>query len=367
MKTLNFVRNGRITVSAIALTLASAFGFADSGAVFTMTNEAAGNKVVAYARAANGTLSLVNSYSTGGKGTGAGLGSQGAIQISPDGKWLLAVNGGTNNVSIFAIKQSGLVLVDKSISGGTTPISLTIHDKLVYVLNAGGTGSIQGFTLADNGHLRWLSNSHRSLSGNAVAGAEVAFSPEGDLLLVSEKASNKLSAYTVDANTGLVTSQVAQNSSGAVPFGFVFGKRGRVYVSEAPGSAVSSYSTWDDGTLVPITPSLGDTQAAACWVATTPNGKFVYAANAASGTVSGYEVHPDGSLSLLNANGQTGIVGAGSAVIDLAVSQNGKYLYVVARNFGGVYEFAIGANGGLTPIGNTSGLPTSSTTGIAAW
>jgi len=365
-RSTTFLRAGRVALGALAFSALSAITLADNnGGVFVLTNELS-NKVAVYARSTNGALQYVDAISTGGQGTGAGLGSQGAVQLSADGKWLLAVNAGSNDVSVFQVKNGGLSLVDRTASGGANPISLTIHGGLVYVLNSGGAGNLAGFKLDNNGHLSWMSGSNRAFSGAGVGPAEVQFSPDGDLLVVTEKASSKLSVYTVGDN-GLVASQVAQNSSGATPFGFSFGKRGRLYVSEAPGSAVSSYSTLEDGSVTPISPSVPDTQAAACWIAVTPNGKFVYTANAGSGTISGYAIEPDGSLHLLNADGRTGIVGPGSTLLDIAITNNGQFLYVIARAHGAVYGFHIGSDGSLSPIGNAGGLPTTSTTGIAAW
>jgi 6-phosphogluconolactonase (cycloisomerase 2 family) len=367
-KTTTFLRAGRLALGAITLTIVAAAANAagDNGGVFVLTNEAAGNKVATYSRASNGALTFLNSVATGGLGSGAGLGSQGAVQLSADGQWLLAVNAGSNDLSVFAIKQQGLALVDRVSSGGTDPISVTIHGNLVYVLNAGGSQNIAGFSLSNNGHLSWMSGSNRALSSTGVGPAQIQFSPDGDLLVVTEKATSKLDVYSIEDN-GYVQSQTVQNSAGSTPFGFSFSKRDRLFVSEAGPSAISSYATWDDGTILPISPTVATMQAAACWVAVTPNGKFAYTANAGSGSITGYAIHPDGSLRILNANGQTGIVGPGSTVLDMAISVNGHYLYVIARGYGAVHGFSIGADGSLKSIGEVGGLPTSSTSGIAAW
>src|SRR5881409_1809742 len=119
-------------------------------AVYTLTNQVAGNSVAVFARAADGTLSAAGSVATGGTGTGAGLGSQGALALSDDGRWLFAVNAGSNDVSILRVTPAGLVLTSRVPSGGTLPISLTVHGNLLYVLNGGGSGNIAGFAL-DNG------------------------------------------------------------------------------------------------------------------------------------------------------------------------------------------------------------------------
>src|SRR6266542_3774812 len=163
------------------------------GAVYVMTNSTAGNAVLAFDRAANGDLTPAGSYATGGLGAPA-LGSQGALVLTDNQRWLLAVNAGSNEISVFAVQPNGLSLADKEASGGERPISLAAHGSLVYVLNAGGVGNIAGFTLAADGHLSTLAGSTQPLSNGGVGAApgpaQVSFSPDGTTLVVTEKATN---------------------------------------------------------------------------------------------------------------------------------------------------------------------------------
>ena len=123
------------------------------GAVYAMTNDSAGNSIMVFKRAADGTLTAAGSYSTGGVGYGTGsdpLGSQGALVLSNDGHFLFAVNAGSNDVSVMQVGHAGLSLVSKMPSGGTEPVSVTQYKDLVYVLNAGGTAgtpNISGIVL----------------------------------------------------------------------------------------------------------------------------------------------------------------------------------------------------------------------------
>ena len=192
MKSIN-VWSARFTrlFLAAAFLLAALAGFATpalagttgTGFVYTSTNAPAGNAVLVFARAANGRLAFKASIPTGGLGSGAGLGSQGALTLTPDNKWLLAVNAGSNQVSVFAVKPGGLMLADVAASGGMLPVSLTYHDGFVYVLNEGGSGNISGFSLDAQGRLSHLAGSNQFLSNNgaglAPGGAEIAFSPDG--------------------------------------------------------------------------------------------------------------------------------------------------------------------------------------------
>src|SRR2546429_6032913 len=216
-------------------------------AVYTLTNQVGGNAVAVFTRAADGTLTAAGTIATGGAGTGAGLGSQGAIALSDDGRWLFAVNAGSNEVSALRVGPSGLTLTSRTASGGTLPISLTVRGNVLYVLNAGGTGNITGFTVGEDGRLRAIAGSTRSLSGSAVGPAQVAFSPDGRSLIVTEKNTNLIDVYSVGRN-GIASGPASVASAGATPFGFAFGPRGDVFVSEASGSA-SSYDLGRRGGL----------------------------------------------------------------------------------------------------------------------
>jgi 6-phosphogluconolactonase len=164
----------------------SALAAAPAGHVYVQTNSAAGNAVISFARAADGSLTHEETVSTGGRGTSAGLGSQASLAITADGDHLLAVNAGSDNVSIFDITSGGLELEDKQ-RVGDRPVSLDVHGRLVYVLNQ-GADTILGVRITGGGELKRLHGSRRVLSGEGVDAAQVAFSPNGRILAVTEKA-----------------------------------------------------------------------------------------------------------------------------------------------------------------------------------
>ena len=316
-----------VLVAVIATLLAtttgaSARGQDKHGAVFTMTNASGGNEVVAFKRSADGQLTPDGAYPTGGNGSGAGLGSQGSLVLSENGRWLLAVNAGSDSVSAFRVTPAGLKLRSVVHSGGDMPISVTIHDQMVYVLNAGAAENISGFRLHSNGSLLAVAGSARPLSGTGVAPAQVQFTSDGSKLVVTEKGANKIDVYLVDG-AGLASMPVVNDSNGMTPFGFDIAPDGTLVVSEAFGgapnaSAMSSYRIMDDGTLDLVSGTVPTTETAACWVVVTPKGNNAYTANTGSGSVSGYALDDDGALSLLNADGQTGLTGPGSRPIDAA-------------------------------------------------
>ena len=346
---------------------ALALGGSDVGAVFTLSNSAAGNAVIAFSRGADGTLTPAGTFATQGNGTGAGLGSQGAVALSGDGQFLFAVNAASNSITSFAVDGTNLTRVSTVASGGTLPISLTTHGNLVYVLNAGDTENITGFSVDQTGHLTVLPGSSRPLSGTGVGPAEVGFDPSGSWLVVTEKNTNRIDVFAVGSG-GLASAPVVNASAGQTPFGFAFNQQGVLIVSEAFGgaadaSAVSSYTLGSNGTLAVVSASVPTTETAACWVAVTYNGKFAYAANTGSASVTGYRVD-QASLTILNADGKTG--NTGITAIDVALSRNSQFLYTLTAGSHSISAFSVRQDdGSLAPVDGASGLPVG-TVGLAA-
>src|SRR3989454_6413013 len=351
-------------VASVEAQRAEEFGDGRTGprAVYTLTNQVAGNSVAVFTRAADGTLSAAGSVATGGTGTGAGLGSQGALALSDDGRWLFAVNAGSNDVSVFDVGPVGVALASRTASGGTLPISLTVHGHVLYVLNAGGTGNISGFTVGAGGALTPIAGATLALSGSSVGRAEVQCGPDGSRRGVTEKTTNRLDVYAVDAN-GVASGPTTTASAGGTPFGFAFGHRHDLFVSEAAGSA-SSYVLDASGTVTLVSGAVSTHRGAPCWAVVTADGRFGFTGKGA-GSVSAFAIAPDGAISLVDADGGTAVIGAG--VNDIALSNNSRYLYVL--QVGGaqaIHAFRIQADGHLTALGPIAGLP-AGTRGLAAF
>jgi 6-phosphogluconolactonase (cycloisomerase 2 family) len=360
--------DNEVTTPDSALSPAFSAGNGRAGAVYAMTNSATENEVLVYRRSANGTLGEPIAYATGGTGTGAGLGSQGALVLTSDGDWLLAVNAGSNELSVFQVGGGGLTLTDRISSGGDMPIGVTAYGSLVYVVNAGGAGNISGFWLSPDGDLSAIDDSTRPLSGAGTGPAQVEFTPAGDQLVVTEKGTNLILTYDVDSD-GQTSGPATHASAGTTPFGFAFARGDLLIVSEAFGgapdaSATSSYRLAGTG-LELVSGSVGTTETAACWTVVTNNGKFAYVTNTGSGSVTGYRVANDGTLTLLDDDGVTGSTGPGSTPIDAAFSGNSRFLYVLTAGNGGISAFSVAKDGSLTSIDAVSGLPSGSV-GIAA-
>jgi len=335
-----------------------------AGAVFSLSNEPSGNRVVSWTRSSKGVLAPGPTYETGGLGTGSGLGSQGAITISPDHDFLLAVSPGSDEVSAFSISGTSLDLLGTVDSRGDLPISVTVSDDVVYALNGGGVPNISGYTLDDNG-LKPIPGSVRNLPNGAAGPAQVLFTPSGDQLVVTEKATNRIDTFAV-GNDGIARAGVAYPSAGVTPFGFDFNNKGTLLVSDAVGGApgastASSYRVGRDGSVSVISGAVANGQGAACWLVATNNGKYAYTSNTGSGTLSSYAVGNSGSLTLVQ-----GVAAApGGSTIDAAFDRSSKHLFALDATNDKIDGFHVQAGGSLDPGSTVSGLPASAV-GLAA-
>ncbi len=348
-----------------ALGAARETGASAVAAVFTSSNGMDGNAVLAFKRGADGSLNGPYAFPTGGRGTGGGLGNQDALVLDPSGRRLYVVNAGSDDVSVFDVRPDGLRLLQRISSGGDEPISLALRGNLLYVLNDGDAPNVQGFRVSRaDGTLAPLAGSRRALSSAVPNAAQVGITPDGSTLVVTEKATNLVLSWALD-RSGLPAAEFSSIvSNGATPFGFAFAGRGTLIVSEAFGgapdaSALSSYLVGRGAPPSLVSGSVGTTESAACWVVTTRNGRFAFTTNTASGTVSGYSVERDGSIALLEADGVSANLGAGSGPIDVALSRGDRFLYVLAGGANAIGIFQVRADGSLVPLGKVSGLPAS--------
>lgn len=355
------------TAAAVPLSVALAYptlAHAGSGGsatrrVFISSNATAGNELLVFDDD-DGALALRARIVTGGLGTGGGLGSQGAVTVTRDGRHLLVVNALSNSVSLFRLTRFGPVLADVAASGGTTPTSVAEHRGLVYVLNAGGDGNVSGLRIR-HGRLQPLADGLRTLSAaGGTAPAQVGFSDDGEALVVSERATQRLTSWPV-RHDGTLGRRIVTASPGVTPFGFAFTRRNRLIVSEAAGgapgaSSVSSYRFSEDDDARPrvVTAVLPTTQTAACWIAVTPDGRFAYSANAGSSSVSAIAIGRRGELTLRQAVAAS--TGTNAGALDMAVTPCGTRLHVFASRALMIVSYGIDDDGSLSEIGRVGGL-----------
>jgi 6-phosphogluconolactonase len=330
------------------------------GAAYTMTNAPGGNEILAYDRLADGSLGFAGAYDTGGLGSGDGLGNQGGVVLSCNKRWLLVVNAGSDQFSVFQVRRADLKLQDVAYSGGRQPVSVALSKDLVYVVHAGGSvgdaDSLFGFRLGRDGFLTPLAGSSTPLSAPATGPAQVGFSPDGRFFLVSEKATNRLHVFPVD-EFGYLGAGIVNPSEGQTPFAFGFGPRDLLFVSEVFGGAVSSYRLQGDGSLATVDASVPNTETAPCWLVVTKGGRYVFTTNTPDDSLSAYAVDFDGRLDFVDADGRTGEPGPGTLPLDMDLSDDGRFLFTLNIGNGTISTFRVLPDGGLDPLAAAAGLP----------
>ncbi|MGC2289576.1 MAG: beta-propeller fold lactonase family protein [Thermoplasmata archaeon] len=356
-----------VAVVALAIVALPLAGASSAGAdhnpiaaVFVSTNNATHNQIVAYERSSGGKLTWVADYSTGGAGTGATLADSGSLALTQDHHWLLAVDAGSNQISVFQVAAHAggalLALTDVTGSGGILPVSIAVSGNIVYVLNDGSSisaGNIAGFTLTSGGHLFPLAGATQPLSTSSPTGAaQVSFSPTGGLLVVTEKNTNVIDVYTVNRH-GIASGPTSYSSAGVTPYGFAFAGSHHLVVSEAHSPSVSSFSLSRSAGLRVVTNSISDLQNAPCWVVVTAGGNLAFISNTASDTLSSFVVSNGGKLTLL----QTVAAPTAAGPADSAIAGQTNFLYVYGGGAGELQGFHVNADGALTWIQTVGGLP----------
>ncbi|HEX4088979.1 MAG TPA: beta-propeller fold lactonase family protein [Trebonia sp.] len=329
------------------------------GHVYLDDNTAGSNTIAAFDRHADGSLSPVpgSPFAAGGAGTGAGLASEGAVQIADGGRLLLAVDAGSDQVSALRIEPDGsLRLASVVSSNGALPVSIAVHGSLVYVANAGPADSnYTGFRLAPWGGLFPVPGSTVDLPAAAQPG-DVLFNGTGTALVGTRVGTSQIDSFTVGLSGRLTAAPGSPFAAqGTGPFGSQFRPTdpGQLFVSNAHnGTGLGTVSAFTDsraGVLASIGNSpVPDQQTAPCWVTISPDGRYLFAVNTGSGTISRYSITPGGALRLLGSTTVSATGGVGA--VDPGISRDGRYLYVNESRIDAVGVFAVSADGNLTEL-----------------
>jgi 6-phosphogluconolactonase len=336
-----------------------------TNALFVQTNAADANQVLVFGREDDGSLDTIGAYETGGRGTGTPhLPSQGSLILSDDHRLLLVANAGSDDISVFALREAGLTLLATTASGGAAPRSIAVAGDLVYALNTGDP-SLTGFRLVEGG-IEPLEGSRRELAAGADP-AQVGFSPNASMLVVTERGTNSITTFPVGSD-GRLGEPHTQPSSGPTPYGFAFSGDNTLVVTEAFGAqvgkaAASSYVVGTD-TVEPVTRSLGNGRSEICWAVVTKDGRFAYTTNFADGAVSRYAIGHNGRLTLDDP--AAGIAVDGHAGLrDEELSSDGRFLYAIDADAQRIFGWAVGDDGSLTGVGSWAGVP-DTVAGLAA-
>jgi 6-phosphogluconolactonase (cycloisomerase 2 family) len=343
------------------------------GQVYVNDNTAVTNTVAGFDRHADGSLTPISGspFATGGAGTGTTLASQGALQISDDGKYLLAVDAGSNEISVLRISHDGAL---RQIHGGTVPsggrepVSIAVHGRLAYVANGGDGGSnYTGFTLNRDGRLRPLEASTVPLPDGSAPG-DVLFNSTGTNVLGVRVNTSLIDSFAVGSDGRLEAAPGSPFAAqGAGPFGSEFRPTNpsQVFVSNAHNGSgngtVSAFGVAADGSLSAVAGSpFADLQTAPCWVEISHDGRFLFAVNTGSDSISRYAIASDGSLTLL---GSTPLGGGVSTPFDARLAPDGATLWVLDTGSATVSGFAV-SGGNLAEL---SSSPTSLPAGATAF
>ena len=335
-----------------------------TGAVYVQTNETY-NKVVAFSRADDGSLSELGTVETGGAGSSEPhLASQGSVVLTGDGRQLLVANAGSDDVSLFSVVGGGRVELVGPAPVGPAPTSVTEHGGLVYVL-ATGTPAVMGFRLGGQGLERIHAAEQQLPEGSDPA--QVGFTPDGSTLVVTERGTDSISAIPVLADGTLGTRRTIA-SSGPTPYGFALTGAGTLVVTEAFGAqkgaaAASSYRVQGD-TITPVTASAGNGRSEICWAVVTGDGRWAFTTNFADGAVSRYSIAGDGTLRLEDAAAALTVDGR-PGLRDEGLTGDGRYLYALDADAGAVFGWSVGDHGLLDTVGSWGGLPVT-VAGLAA-
>lgn len=349
------------------------------GHVYVNDNTAGTNTIGAFDQHSDGTLTPLpgSPFAAGGAGTGTIVGSQGALQVSGDGRYVLAADAGSSQISVLRIRPDGTLSPAQGSpvsSGGIEPVSIAVHEGLVYVANEGnGTSgsNYTGFRLNGGGHLIPLAGSTIPLPATANPG-DILFNSSGKNLVGIEVGTTDPSTFLIDSfvvgEGGYLTpaagSPFAAEAAG--PFGSEFSPADphHLYVSNAHGGAgngsVSAFSVTGAGALSSIGASpYFDGQTAPCWVEISHDGRYLFAVNTGSTSISSYQILADGSLAYLSSTPFSS--GTGIRPFDARLDAGGKNLYVVDAAINAVSVFAVDG-GTLTELPSSpAALPTGAT------
>jgi 6-phosphogluconolactonase len=336
-----------------------------TGAVYVQTN-ASPNEVIAFRRAADGSLERIGAVATGGDGDGMPhLTSQGSVVRTRDGRRLLVTNAASDDLSVFAIAGDGSIELRHRVPTGTAPKGVAEHDGLIVVLHTGKPG-VAAFRIDDAG-ITPVVGADEALAASDADPAQVAFTPDGSMLVITERGTDSIVSYPVMSD-GTLGAPRAIASSGPTPYGFAITSDGTLVVTEAfraeRGAAAASSYAVVDGSIVPRTASVGNGRSEICWAVITPDDRFAFTTNFADGAVSRYAIGADGSLALEDAAAGLAVDGM-SGLRDEDLSSDGRFLYAIDADGGRIYGWGVGADGALDALGSWGGVP-ATVAGLAA-
>jgi 6-phosphogluconolactonase (cycloisomerase 2 family) len=292
-------------------------GLFDAGPAVTTVytesnNPAAGqNAVLAFRQTDDGGLKLIGTFKTGGTGQinlpkviGPDDSSQEVVATS-DGRFLFAVNQGSNSVSAFRIdRDGGLDRIGTFDSGGVQPDSIGISGDHLYVSNRGDSTAthpgtvapnITAFTIDDDGSLDAIPNSTVTFPVD-TSPAQNLISPDGKLLFADIFAvpgstapqGNTIAPFQIQSDGTLKLAPGGNVGAPASP-PLLLGTDTNpnlpiIYAGLTGANEIATFTYDKSGqlTFVGTSPVQG---AGPCWIAVSPDGQFLYSGDTGTDSV----------------------------------------------------------------------------------
>ncbi|KAJ7274381.1 hypothetical protein B0H12DRAFT_1007067 [Mycena haematopus] len=349
------------------------------GAAYFITNEPAGNFVVAAAIGSDGKLTLRQATSTQGQGSHGAPGdgpdalfTQGAIKASAAGKIVAAVNAGSNTISVFNIdptNPTNLEMIGKPVgSGGEFPVSLAINEAgdKVCTVNGGAINGVACFSVDKTKGLVPIENTVRSLklnqttpaTGPAGSVSHVIFNEDNTQLIASVKGvpptPGIFAVWDIAADGSLSQDfkAVQPAKGGVLPFSMtvIKGKNAILATDAGVGVDIVDFSggvqagvASGSSSVLPI-----DGQGATCWSSFSPQTGNFYVTDIGTSEVT--EINVDANLkpTIVTQYAQ----GNGTATIDNDIASVGKndFMFILAPNATQVKVLSLNAPGKATAL-----------------
>lgn len=362
---------------ALAIAIATAWSLDAEAIVYTASNEASGNHVIAFDTDAHGNLVEVGRFDTTALGTGTPLGNQAALATDASDRWLFVTSAGSGTLTGFRLQEKGLEYVNSVPSGGFRPLSVAVFGTLVYVLNEGdGTShdpyrrydNISGFRFTSGGILLRIPDSTRIIDRTRLtAPAQLGFNKSGTVLLLTEKATDTITTFRMQADGTPAHYPLKRPSAVPTPFGFAFGDRDFVFITEANGGGAGVTASYrvdrETGEVSALVDRI-DQGTATCWAVLNSDQTLGFATNTGDGTVSSFKVNFNGTMDYLGGATSDRPTPTGNGVRDAALSQDNRSLFTLNNGDGQIRWFTVGDDGTLTPAGQAQVPP--SATGLVS-
>lgn len=309
---------GRMLLSGSGLT--DRFGPGDNGPAVTTVyvesnNPQPGQNAVLELRRnpGDGSLHQVGKFLTGGTGQANPNNELGPddpdqqVIASPDKRFLFAVNQGSSSVAVFRIRRNGsLSRVGTFDSGGVQPSSLGLAGNRLYVTNRGdshaanpGTaaGNYTGFNVHADGSLTPIPNSTVTLP-LGLSPSQTLVSRDGQFVFGDNFAipgttpplGNTIDPFRIAADGTLQQAPGGPVGPGTTLLGLATHPTERIIYGGLTAARQIGVFTYDANGSIAFVRSVSDQGAGACWVAVSPDGKYLYVANTGSNTVEVYSL-----------------------------------------------------------------------------